>query len=415
MVEIREWKPADPLPVSVASSDLLNALARGIFASNLNTAYQCPTGNCTWPAFNTLGICSSCKCVNTSEACDAVGCVYKSYYPDPFGSGETLFGSANAAAANTLCNGSSFVDIAVVHRDQSAKTWGQEPAFLCTLSFCRKTYNATNFTLAVLHDEPTESTSLVSYPQATPPVGVNSTGLCSYRIAQSKRQDHDEDVTFWVNPDDVASMGAAAEPFFWTSLVTTLGANQFVASALSRDNGGHVPLIMDAVAQSMTNQIRQGPNATSHLGQSDVPQVYIYVTWYWLILPSSIVFLAVAFLAVVSKVPSPVVWKSSTLASLFHSVHGSNTKEASLRSRGQMDAAAAESYALLRQDSAGSFSLAYVHTDVDDGDEIPIESLGARATALGRSQPWHRQSHAASTASPKEVLPAYRRHHGEAE
>jgi hypothetical protein len=54
--------PSNPSPQFVPILPMKAAVWGGLFAADPNPVppYDCPTGNCTWPAFSTLAVCSSC-------------------------------------------------------------------------------------------------------------------------------------------------------------------------------------------------------------------------------------------------------------------------------------------------------------------------------------------------------------------
>ena len=54
--------PSSPSPQYVPILPLKAAVWGGLFAADINPMppYNCPTGNCTWPEFSTLAVCSSC-------------------------------------------------------------------------------------------------------------------------------------------------------------------------------------------------------------------------------------------------------------------------------------------------------------------------------------------------------------------
>ena len=350
---------AKSLIVTLASSDLLNSLVRGLFESNSNTKHVCTTGNCTWSPFSSLGVCSSCQQTKAAAACNSISanfsgqCVYNSFDPDPYRAGEKLYAAAGTAP---LIFSSSFAQIAIILRDDSANNWNNQPAYLRTLSLCRKTYSRTNFTEGILYDEADDWEALV--PHGQPDLNQQEY-LYSFRTQTDKTHNGSSGTLYRVNWNDISAVGDAAKPLFWTTLLTTLGANNYVASALYRRNGGNIPKTMDAVATSMTNQTRQGPNATQAHGTALAPEVYIHVSWLWLIFPTALVLLSVAFLTVTAGFSAgerQVVWKSSTLASLFHGIHG-RKEEAKLRSATSMRQAAEEIYVLLRDDDEGHVAL----------------------------------------------------------
>jgi hypothetical protein len=66
------WTPTMSFPfwyLNAGSSDLVNAYNSGIWnhASIYNRRAQCPTGNCTWPAFESLNWCVKTNTYNTSD------------------------------------------------------------------------------------------------------------------------------------------------------------------------------------------------------------------------------------------------------------------------------------------------------------------------------------------------------------
>ncbi len=54
--------PSSPSPQYVPILPMKAAVWGGLFAADINPVppYDCPTGNCTWPGFSTLAVCSSC-------------------------------------------------------------------------------------------------------------------------------------------------------------------------------------------------------------------------------------------------------------------------------------------------------------------------------------------------------------------
>ena len=293
----------------------------------------------------------------------------KSISPDPYGGNGSGTPERLYAAAQTTegCGSSSFAKIAIVHRDDSAKNWNEEPAYNCSFSFCRRNFGRTSFSLGTLYDESNDFEPLVAYPHTAPPIQVKNTSyLCPFRTQEEALHNVSSGITYWVNNNDISVVGASLEQLSWTTLLTTLGGNNYVASALYRRNDGNISMTMEAVATSMTNQIRQGPNATQVQGTALVPEVYIHVSWLWLILPTALVLLAIAFLTVTvgsSSGRNQVVWKSSSLATLFHSMHALRSKEANLTSERSMRHAADEMFALLRDDEAGHVALVYSDKD----------------------------------------------------
>ncbi|KAF7188321.1 hypothetical protein HII31_10385 [Pseudocercospora fuligena] len=347
------------------SSDLINAMALGIFTSDTQTGFSCPTGNCTWPAFQSLGVCSDCTDMGAMDVCPAgdssaymymysgtPGCLFRSYDPNP--TNETLFVNATSAFS---CSASTFANISIVYASDPVTTpWASRRAHKCVLSFCRKSYERTTFTGDVLKDTASQPKALIAGSTGS---GPNRTGLCPFQVDGEANGD---DETYWINGNDINIVGIALASLFWSSLNTNLGANNHVAAALSRRNGGDIPRTMDDVATSMTNQIRQGTNATQIHGTALIPVVHIKVSWPWLIYPAALVLAAVSFLIVtivLSHKQRHIAWKSSTLATMYHSVHSQGTAGARLYISKSMRNAASESKALLSRDEDGGVALIY--------------------------------------------------------
>lgn len=82
----------------------------------------------------------------------------------------------------------------------------------------------------------------------------------------------------------------------------------------------NIPKTMDRVTAAMSNRLRDISNITVE-GQSGSMELYVRVSWWWLLLPTSTVVFATFFLISITittrkhKVP---IWKTSELTLLFH-------------------------------------------------------------------------------------------------
>ena len=134
--------------------------------------------------------------------------------------------------------------------------------------------------------------------------------------------------TFTVNLRDNANTGQYLQGLFTTSQLsgnayTDLTGYVNIANALY-----HAPNITDTVsriATSMTNRVRLGQNATAAHGITYQDVTFIHVRWIWLSLPALVVLLANALLLVsilLNGQRRTVLWKSSSLALLFHGLEG---------------------------------------------------------------------------------------------
>jgi hypothetical protein len=90
-----------------------------------------------------------------------------------------------------------------------------------------------------------------------------------------------------------------------------------------------IPQIMDQVALSMTNSIRQNDFSTStgearaFVGTAYAMETYIQPQWLWLLYPLVMVLLSISFCSLTvwqTKVLGMPSWKSSALAVMFHGI-----------------------------------------------------------------------------------------------
>ncbi|KAL9112589.1 MAG: hypothetical protein Q9227_003160 [Pyrenula ochraceoflavens] len=87
----------------------------------------------------------------------------------------------------------------------------------------------------------------------------------------------------------------------------------------------NLPALIGHMAESMTEEIRMGPNSTQQSGTVFQTQTYIQVRWMYLALPIALAALTIFALLVAiteSHKRKIVAWKSSSLALLFHELNG---------------------------------------------------------------------------------------------
>jgi hypothetical protein len=89
-------------------------------------------------------------------------------------------------------------------------------------------------------------------------------------------------------------------------------------------------LMMDNLATSMTKQVRASRNATSVSGQALADVTFVKVHWGWLSLLIATTGLSIVFLSIViilSHFSATFLWKSNSLALLFHGLDGWSSTE----------------------------------------------------------------------------------------
>jgi hypothetical protein len=62
-------------------------------------------------------------------------------------------------------------------------------------------------------------------------------------------------------------------------------AQDVISNMIYWANDGHILKTFDQIAQSMTNQMRSGPQSVNHAGQVLRNELYMRVDWLWLAYP----------------------------------------------------------------------------------------------------------------------------------
>jgi hypothetical protein len=118
----------------------------------------------------------------------------------------------------------------------------------------------------------------------------------------------------------------------------------------------NVSLMMDNLAASMTKNVRTSRNATSVYGQAITNVTYVKVHWGWLSLlvittGMSIVFLFIVIIS--SRLSATFLWKSNSLALLFHGLDGWSSTELDATKVATMTRMAKTMDGQLKRDSDG--------------------------------------------------------------
>ena len=107
------------------------------------------------------------------------------------------------------------------------------------------------------------------------------------------------------------------------------------------------------IADSMTESLRTGANGTTVPGRSYSRTTYIQVEWAWLALPVSLMVMSIILLMIVimqTHVKGAAVWKSSSLALLFHQLDGWDVPAGSVTDRHTLERMARKMKGQLRDD-----------------------------------------------------------------
>lgn len=306
-----------------------------IFSGLLDTvqppSVNCPTSNCTWPdAYSqpSLGVTSQCRNVtnavenecedfpNTlSTTCNITtpgGFQLTSRRTHQSATFQyTTLNSTTLTSANT--SGSADITQFGIWRALEVGNLTKFEVLECKLTLAVYFYTNISVTKNNLHIASQPSVPLV-------PVGPLTSGLNAYKPIGDQ---FPPEMQFHVNAADMgASMQLFQEIFTAESTFPFGTETGIVPDVLHR---GDLSQITKNIASAMTERIRTGPNSTIFEGEAFQSETYIRVQWPWIVLPVALVVGAAMFLVcsvVMNARQRGVLWKSSSLALLLHSVEG---------------------------------------------------------------------------------------------
>jgi hypothetical protein len=118
--------------------------------------------------------------------------------------------------------------------------------------------------------------------------------------------------------------------------------------------------MMKSLAESMSKNVRNSRNATSVLGQAMTNVTYVEVHWDWLLLLVVTIGMSIIFLLMViisSHLSATYLWKSNSLALLFHGLNGWSPTELDATRVATMTRMARTMDAQLKRDSDGRLKI----------------------------------------------------------
>jgi hypothetical protein len=332
--------------------------------STFNMTSFCPSGNCTWPAFQTLGVCSSCtnltdqigrqalapeyfegggpsnfylpngSNLTTQETLNSDGLTYMNVsttarmYSQTYLTVEDFtFNNMSIAYAD---RGSLIIDILALRlRGLSNSGDNITVAHECMLQYCVKTISAVQRNGELVETEHDSWTNngeaarkfYLGYLQTDPMAWIPLYFLQPPGQERVFRVGHAAQVqmTSWLSGQ--LSGTASRQPpnagkFFGSDQI------QGIDAAFDQDENG-LQQVMANVASAMTTALRMNSSDTAR-GVGLVSETYISIQWAWLTLPLLLYVSAIGFVVAVawrcghtgdSKVN---VWKNSLVAALFH-------------------------------------------------------------------------------------------------
>ena len=376
-----------------------------MFSTSNKVSFNCPVGNCTWPEFTTAAICNTCtnqtgllssnctgaesgmqNCTYSFSDGSSVG-AYASLIPGPEMTSPQQSTVMNVTVSYTQEGfGPSIGNISYIEFPEFVQDLRRSIplAYSCEMAWCQKTFSSSKTLEGVLEDDPTKLSRLTFLPCS--PLAGTTPGELGIQMCPGFPSDQslphwpqynqstlDDPSAIWIGEETGTDVVDWLSGMLTLSLSTVdLGnsnrevLNDVVAKMLHQVNGDdNVTSTFDKIATALTNVIRQGPNTTSITGQAQALDVYVRVRWAWLSLPLMMVVFGVLFLAIsimFSSRPGRHVWKSSTLATIFHRLDGWTPDELDQRTEKDMKTAAMEMQVIIDTDANGRISLIRYHS-----------------------------------------------------
>ena len=363
------------------SASVKAAFYIGIFSSTQTkesiVGPTCSTGNCTWPEYSSVGVCSACE--DVMGAIKFAGSKDGSEWvpPYPFNDSDTtpvpgaywtmmyMYASTEAESSypfkpvqnHTILDTISLywppgvtphnAELLSPKFNRAAAT-PPSGVFECILYFCVKTYSAH------MHNGEFKETVISTWPGANeslshdihlpsnlhkslnvnmtlrPPGQDQSFTIDLYTLATIRNWINETfrisilaDYARQISPyfETTTNEGQDIAQAFFNDQTRTLGSKRTVFNYTVPTTAGPKPLL-DEIAKSMTTYIRDiGRPDMAATGSAHTEQIVVKVRWYWAIFPVVVLVLTFCFtistiaLSLMRGVP---IWKSSSLATLLH-------------------------------------------------------------------------------------------------
>ncbi|KAK7566671.1 hypothetical protein IWX47DRAFT_841548 [Phyllosticta citricarpa] len=379
---------ADVNPAQYTSREMQGAFFNGLFNLSTKLDFSCPSGNCAWPKFSSLGICSTCSRFEALETnvdttyCNATygespkTCNVNATYTTPSNITLEAFVYWKVSSRVSIYDDhallSSFSkrtgteehdDLAVVGFARMPPLPDPEPKNLteCRLAFCAKTYQDVKVVDGSLVDNYTVTATPLSWSSqyrdgsrwflrsSVNPINGsfepfdNHTAIIGY-------YDYLSTAGFVRNMLNFTLRNVSVDAYFDGTFAFSAGQAFNYCDSINN--------VMSTIATSMTNNVRRCSNATAATGTVFEAQTLIIVHWPWLSLPVALVVFAGGFLATNiwmsgDKKTAPI-WKSSLVPLLFRGLESWEQDELRGEKKTELETLAATVQTQLRKNDSGN-------------------------------------------------------------
>ena len=308
----------------------------------------CSTGNCTWPKFSSLGVCSSCTNLTTELQWGGGGSPYNPdgwYMPNDIytirnGTLSYVYALADPLTPkyNQTRNQTILDMLYLSSQNLPGGSWTRPQAFECIMYFCVKTYSASMhegvFREDVISSWPGPNGTLRDGPnlgRAFTPYGPSQIRIQNYTLKPPEL-----DAIYAVDSLtafllDSWLTGVILQLAYYSGLNSGYDSGQdlgqFFYDAQRTNQHGSSQLsgpgpVFASIAEIMTSRIRNAAKSDVWVtGAAFSVQTHVGARWYWAVFPVTLIILAFAFMALTiflsirNGIP---VWKSSSLVVLVH-------------------------------------------------------------------------------------------------
>ncbi|KAK7536607.1 hypothetical protein IWX49DRAFT_593740 [Phyllosticta citricarpa] len=350
------------------------AIFAGAYGLSSGSLLQCPTGNCTWDPFVTLGVCSSCldvtaecdqTCSSNSKSDSVSFCSYTTRNDITLGleieaDGQVRYTQLNSTVRHGFAMEDGGIAQSIILRTplmegEDIPTPEDVEIQQCTFSWCLRAYPVQSMENAV----------------ATPVSSVNS----RLRFAETDSSDYHSIVTgagkqfltvmsdngdvYQINYSNQESISNLLGHLLTIemSFVVGTGATSDQSFGLDRTlyKSSNLSALFQNVADEMTARLRRSDNVTQVSGEATRTETYICVDWLWFILPVALAlgtFLLLQLSMVSTKRTKNFLWKSSLMPLLFHGIEGGYEEAGATDKLSEMESIAESLESQLRRNDA---------------------------------------------------------------
>lgn len=316
------------------------AIYSGLFQTQVpntkSVMMECPTGNCTFPSYQSLGFCS--KCANITDSLKASSPSSNSMM------GQTTYKLPNGFQFTTSLNMPELMNSTALRNLIKLDTTGmativnftaiagqgyggEVSATECALYFCVNTYEA-----AVREGKFTETRTAVSTTSNASSSALDilenftlTPETCySNGTRYEKPYKKGQNCTYSVNAFSKLAMANSLQPLLkgkasrFVSNRPDYSSDTIEALYGTQGNYTEINSVFQSLASSLTVNARSKVCSAPVNGTAWTDQSYVHVRWEWLILPGGLVALSLVFMIItIIHTRNQYIWKSSPLALLF--------------------------------------------------------------------------------------------------